>query len=544
MMIKSDLNGNSSSGLITALYCRLSSEDKNHSPGTDSNSITNQKQMLRAFADAGQFVQCRYYIDDGWSGTNFNRPAYQSLMNDIEHKLVGTVIVKDLSRLGRNYLKVGELIEIVFPSRGVRFIAVNDNVDTASAENELMVFKNLFNDWYARDTSKKIKAVKYAKAAKGERTNGSYPYGYRPSPGCRSRLIVDEEAAAAVRLIFREYNNGASLAGIIRLLGSRRILSPSAYRYLNHMPPCSSKAMQAPYTWNSKTLYDILSRREYLGDTVTHKYSVASYKTHQSIKLPAEDQFIFEHTHEPIIDHSTWDAAQRRLQVRTRPTRLGTVDLYSGLVYCGDCGKKMTVYRSARTSSHKECYMCSGYKQGKYGPSPCTAHYIRKDILDSIILFSLSEEFNRNPGIKNKLTSMLAEQKNLMNQRSLLLLDRESEKLRTRCQELDCLFKHLYEDMVTGSITKAHYNRLSKDYEEERTILTSRLDAVESKKREAVKPYNDASLPTLADSYLTPASLSYGQLREYIDKIIIYETNKASMERTIEIYYRFTLPVD
>ena len=364
---------------ITALYCRLSQEDMQ---AGESESIQNQKLILQKYADEHHFFNTRFFVDDGFSGVSFEREGLQAMLHEVEAGNVATVITKDLSRLGRNYLKTGELIEIVFPEYEVRYIAINDGVDTAREDNEFTPLRNWFNEFYARDTSKKIRAVKQAKAQKGERVNGEAPYGYLIDPDNRNHLIPDPETAHVVKQIFAMYVRGDRMCEIQNWLRDNEILTVGELRYRRtgskrHPRP----QLNAWYNWPDKTLYDILTRKEYLGHTITGKTYKVSYKSKKTKKNPEEKRYFFPNTHEPLIDEETFELAQKRIATRQRPTKVDEIDLFSGLLFCGDCGYKMYAVRGAGTLERKHAYTCGNYRNRARNDMLCTTHYIRKSVL-------------------------------------------------------------------------------------------------------------------------------------------------------------------
>ena len=345
---------------ITALYCRLSQEDMQ---AGESESIQNQKMILQKYADEHHFFNTRFFVDDGFSGVSFEREGLQAMLHEVEAGNVATVITKDLSRLGRNYLKTGELIEIVFPEYEVRYIAINDGVDTAREDNEFTPLRNWFNEFYARDTSKKIRAVKQAKAQKGERVNGEVPYGYIADPNDRNHLLPDPETAHIVKQIFAMYVRGDRICEIQNWLREHEVLTVSELRYrrsgsCRHPRPHPT----CIYNWPDKTLYDILGRKEYLGHTITGKSYKVSYKSKKTKKNPEEKQYFFPNTHEPLIDEETFDLAQKRIATKHRPTKVDEIDIFSGLLFCGDCGYKMYLQQGAGTLERKHAYTCGKYR--------------------------------------------------------------------------------------------------------------------------------------------------------------------------------------
>ena len=367
----------------TALYCRLSQDDGLKG---DSNSIQNQKNILQKFAEDHHFPNPCFYVDDGFSGGNFQRPAFQQMISDMENGEIGIIVTKDLSRLGRNQLHTGLYIEERFPMFGVRYIAINDNVDTDSSEsNDLMPFKNLFNEWFIRDTSRKIRAVLKAKAERGERLGTRAPYGYIKDPETK-KLAVDDEAAAIVRRIFAMCASGNGPSQIARILKKEQVLTPTMYAYtrygMNHT--CLDTAHL--YNWSDSAIANLLENEIYLGNTVNMKYSTKSYKDKRRVEHSREECLVFKDTHPALITQEVWDIVQRVRKNRRRPTKMEEQNKYSGLVFCADCGSNMVLHRARTTSASYNHFTCRTYK--KDGES-CTGHYIRECVLDEVVLEDL-----------------------------------------------------------------------------------------------------------------------------------------------------------
>ena len=373
-----------SSDEITALYCRLSQDDKQEG---DSNSIINQKKILKKYAMDRGYTNIQFYIDDGISGTTFNRAGFQSMIADVESGKVKRVIVKDMSRLGRDYLQVGMYTEIFFPEHDVHFIAVNDGVDSNQEDNEFTPFRNIINEWYAKDTSKKIRAVKRSKGMAGEHIGSHPPYGYRKNPENKKEWIVDEEAAEVVREIFRLCVSGYGPTQIAKMLTEREILCPTYYALERGEKP---RTVLPPhkYAWNGPVVAMILDRVDYLGHTVNFKTHNKSYKCHKKIKHTPDQWKVFEDTHEAIIDKETFEIVQKIRAGKRRPTRMGEMPMFSGLLYCADCGSKLTFHRKADEPAEKHHYICGNYRSNT---SNCTMHYIRNVVVERIVLENLKE---------------------------------------------------------------------------------------------------------------------------------------------------------
>ena len=372
---------------ITALYCRLSQDDGREG---DSNSISNQKEILLAYAQRNNFPNPQFFTDDGFSGTTFDRPSFIQMENLVEQGLVDTIIVKDLSRFGRNYLQVGYYTEILFPKKGVRFIAINNNVDSATPQdNDFTPFLNIMNEWYAKDTSNKIKAIFKSRMKDGMRCSGSIPYGYKRKPDDKQTLIVDEPAAEVVRKIFRLVCQGNSTTAIAEMLTAEKVLIPSAYAALNQPKNCRHKNVADPYRWSATTVGYILDRQEYLGHTVLGKSICENFKTKQRRAATPDELMIFPDTHEAIIDQDTWDIA-RKIRSKKKPrVANGTYShRLSGLVYCADCGSRMG-YISPEANHSKTHYDSdSAFQCGNYRSKSgeCVSHYVKTSVLEAAIL--------------------------------------------------------------------------------------------------------------------------------------------------------------
>lgn len=389
----------SNQGKITALYERLSRDDELQG---ESNSILNQKKYLEDYARKNGFNNIQHFTDDGYSGTNFNRPGFQSMIAEIEAGHIATVIVKDMSRFGRNYLEVGFYTEIQFPSKGVRFIAINNNVGSANpTDNDFTPFLNIMNEWYAKDTSNKIRAVFKSRMQDGKRCSGSIPYGYKRVPGDKQTLHIDAEAAAVVRRIFDMAASGASLAQIGQTLSDEKVLIPSAYEERYHPESARHHSYHDPYRWNTTTLTYILDRQEYLGHTVLCKSIRENFKLKKRRAATPEERIIFKNTHEAIIDQETWDKAQRLRKRNPKKLPNGTYShRLAGMVFCADCGSRMSF--SSPESKHRDfdvvydsdsSWQCSKYRNMYVS---CTSHFIKTSTIEAAILNEESEITHEN----------------------------------------------------------------------------------------------------------------------------------------------------
>ena len=528
---------------ITALYCRLSQEDMQ---AGESESIQNQKLILQRYADEHFFLNTRFFVDDGFSGVSFEREGLQAMLREVEAGNVATVITKDLSRLGRNYLKTGELIEIVFPEYEVRYIAINDGVDTAREDNEFTPLRNWFNEFYARDTSKKIRAVKQAKAQRGERVNGEVPYGYLLDPNDRNHLIPDPETAHVVKQIFAMYVRGDRICEIQNWLRENEILTVSELRYrrtgsCRHPRPHPN----CIYNWPDKTLYDILSRKEYLGHTLTAKSYKISYKCKKTKRNPEEKQYFFPNTHEPLIDEETFELAQKRIATKHRPTKSEEIDLFSGLLFCGDCGYKMYLQQGSKTLERKHAYTCGMYRNRIRTGSVCTTHYIRKSVLKELVLADLQRIMSYVKGHEQEFIQTATECSEQAMKKALGHQRKELDKAEARLGEINLLFRKLYEDNALGRLSNEQFVFLTSGYEDEKRELTKR--AAELKKEIDTAAERSADVKrfvALVRRYTEISELTYENVHEFIDRILVYELDKDTNTRKIEIFYSFVGKVD
>ena len=519
----------------TALYCRLSQDDGIEG---DSNSIQNQKAILQKFAEDHHFPSPCFYVDDGFSGGTFQRPAFQQMISDMENGEIGIIVTKDLSRLGRNQLHTGLYIEERFPMFGVRYIAINDNVDTDSSEsNDLMPFKNLFNEWFIRDTSRKIRAVLKAKAERGERLGTRAPYGYRKDPGTK-KLIVDDEAAAIVRRIFAMCASGSGPSQIARILKKEQILTPTMYAYTRFGITHTCLDTAHPYNWSDSAIANLLENEIYLGNTVNMKHSSRSYKDKRRVEHPREECLVFENTHPALITREVWDMVQRVRKNKRRLTKMEEQNKYSGLVFCADCGSNMVLHRAHTMSASYNHFTCRTYK--KDGEA-CTGHYIRECVLDEIVLEDLRRVTSAAREHPEKFAAYIGSKQSAELQREIRRQEKELAAMRKRKAELDAIFKKLYEDSVLGRITTEQFQMLSGSYTEEQNLITVGIPQKENeiqRLRETVSGTD--SFLDKAKRYTDITELTPELLRLFIEKIVVHEKEvkwSKHAPQTVEIYY-------
>ncbi len=523
---------------VTALYCRLSRDDELQG---DSNSIINQKKILQKYALDHGWKNIRFYIDDGISGTTFNRPGFQEMIADIEAGIVKRVVIKDMSRLGRDYLQVGMYTEIMFPEHDVHFIAVNDGVDSKQGDNEFTPFRNIINEWYAKDTSKKIRAVMKVKGNAGEHLTTNAPYGYMKDPANPKQWVRDNDAANVVYDIGLYVMDGYGPSQIARLLKQRKILTPAAY-YESKGINCNVKPQDDPYGWNASTVAHILDRwRGYLGHTVNFKTTKKSYKSKKKIQNPESEWVIFENTHEPIWTESIADAVRLARQTRRRPTKMGEMGMFSGMMFCADCGSIMYQCRATGFRREQEYYLCAGYRKSR---DICgSTHSIRTVILEELILQNLCKVVSYAREQEDQFVKMVMDMdekersKGLAKKKKLLT---DAEK---RISELDRIFKHLYEDNITGKLTDERFKKLSADYEAEQAALQTQANSLrEEIQEEESKCANVERFLSIVRKYTEIPELTPHILHEFVEKIVVHAAtdphSKTNRKQEVDIYYK------
>ena len=521
-----------------ALYVRLSRDDENEG---DSNSIAHQIEILTKYAKDHGITNYKVYKDDGYSGTSFKRPGFQEMMADIEAGLVGMVVVKDMSRFGRNYLEVGLYTEIRFPEMGVRFIAVNDGVDSDDQMgNDFTPFRNIINEWYAKDTSKKIRAVFRNKGMSGQRLSTNAPYGY--IKGENGHLLVDEETAPVVELIFRLCIEGNGPGKIARILKERGIPSPGTIEFhrtgrtRNYHPddPCS---------WSDSSVANILAQDAYLGRTTNFKTTKLSYKNKKTIENTPDKWVVFEDTHEAIIDKDTWDAVQKAREQRRRPTKMGEMGMFSGLAFCADCGAKLYHCRSTSWTHEQECYTCASYRTLK----KCSAHYIRAVVLEQLVLQNLQRVVAYAQDDEDEFVRRIMENKTALQRNEQEQAKRKLEKQERRINELDAIIQRLYEDRVVGTLSAERFAKLSEGYEKEQTALKQSEDELRNVVALAnAQTVNIKSFLRIVKKYTEPTELTPTLLREFVEKVVVHAPDKSSGHRVqrIDVHYNFIGEID
>ncbi len=532
---------------ITALYERLSRDDELQG---ESNSITNQKDYLESYARENGFDNIKHFSDDGFSGTNFNRPAFTELLAEVEAGNVGTIIVKDLSRFGRNYLQVGFYTEMMFPQKGIRFIAINNGIDSNNpTENDLAPFLNIMNEWYAKDTSKKIKAVFKARMKEGKRCSGSVPYGYYRKPDDKQTLHVDEEAAKVVRKIFDLACEGIGPSAIADQLTEEKVLIPSAYAEKYHPEDCQCHSYHDPYIWNGTTVGYILSRREYLGHTILGKTVRDNFKVKKRREATEDEINVFYDTHEAIIDQDTFDKANRlrKRKPRSKNSKKRSHRM-SGLLYCPDCGAKLSFKTTNRLHTagygkvyeSDESFICSHYRNKYKG---CTSHYIMASSLEKIVLQATQRVAKYVLQDEDEFVSQLQSQWEIQCEKDDTQTRNELNEANHRMSDLDDLIKGLYENYTLGRLPERQFNMLMTDYCEEQDDLEQRIQELsEQSNKETGKKLQIERFLALVKKYQDYSELTDAMLYDFIEKIVIHQAvggRSKSRTQQIDIYFNF-----
>lgn len=472
---------NINNDLITALYCRLSVEDIKDENGKkkrnidESNSISNQKQILSDYAKKHGYTNTMFFVDDGISGTSFDRSDFNRMQRMVEEGKIGTIIVKDLSRFGREHIEGGRLAEIVYPTLGVTFISIHENVNTSTGEGmEMMPFYNIFNEWYAAQTSKKIRDVWKSKSDNGKRVSPTVPFGYMKDPADKEKWLIDEPAAEIVRKIFALCLDGRGPSQIARQLEKDNIMVPSAY-YQSVNRKCAQKVPIGSCHWDTKTVVHILENRQYTGCAVNFKSSTVSYKVHKKVYFAEEDQVIIPNMQEPIISEEDWLKVQELRKNKRRPTKTGRTSLFSGLVFCPDCGAKLHFCASKSLRRDQEFFRCANYKDGR---GTCKIHYIRDVVLEDVVKEAISGLADFVKCHEAVFLYMLAKKNSAMQKAEYNRMKLAVERDEKRIKNIDRLIKSLYEDKVLGELEDDRYSTLMAEYEKEQRELIASVAAM------------------------------------------------------------------
>ena len=524
---------------ITALYCRLSRDDGTES---ESNSIGNQKKLLSQEAKEMGLTDTKYYVDDGYTGTNFNRPGFQQLIDDIEIGLVSAVMVKDLSRLGRDYVSVGNYTNSYFPEHNIRFIAVNDAIDSDEGESEIAPFKNILNEMYARDISKKIRSSHRLRGSMGEPLSQP-PYGYMKSPGNKKKWIIDPEAATVVKSIFKMCLDGKGNETIARELQENEVLIPMAYWRSKGLNRGGKKTQTNPYKWCKTTIQKILSQQEYCGDIINFKTYSKSFKNKRRIENSKENWAVFKDVNEPIIDRETFETVQKfisKTKRRAPKKKNGERSIFNGLIYCGDCHSKMR-YHTSTSNKEIHYFTCSDNKVDYRGNCP-GRHYVRADALEEVVKLELRRLVEMLEIDESYFAQLLLRKNDEEREKDKKFLESELQKAIARSNTVSQLYEKLYEDNVIGKVSDEWFVELSHKYEKERMDLKAKI-ADTRHKIEELKNTNSEyeKFISAIRRFMQMDNLTSPLLQELIDHIDIFETEGTGKSRTqrIVIYYRF-----
>ncbi|MFR6411904.1 MAG: recombinase family protein [Angelakisella sp.] len=517
---------------ITALYCRLSRDDEQDGL---SGSIKNQQAILEKYAQENGFRNTRVFIDDGWSGTNFARPAFTEIMELAEKGLIGTLIVKDHSRLGRNRLIVGQLLEEGFDSLGVRYIAIMDNIDTAKGISDLVPMQDLFNEWHAKNTSQKVRNVFKSKGMSGAPLTTNPPYGYLKDPENKNGWIVDEEAAKTVRQIFAWCVDGLGPTQIAKRLKAAKVPTPT--EHWGNIGRNCSKPPAIPYNWCSATVADILSKQEYCGDTINFRSTTKSFKNKKKIDRPPEEWQIFKNTHPAIIDREVFALVQELRKHRRRPTKSGIVSPFSGLLYCADCGEKLYYSVTNNYKREQAYFFCSSYRKNS---EVCSAHYIREKVVEQIVLESMQRILLNVQALEKEFARKQMDCYTEDKKKQLAAKHRELSKAKKRIAEIDALIQKIYEDNASGKLSDERYATLSLSYEEEQKTLKAAVPELQSfletetDKTESLQRFIQKVKQITELKVLTPELI-----HEFVDKIVVYAPRYLDGKRVqlLDIYY-------
>lgn len=523
---------------ITALYCRLSRDD---GTDNDSNSIINQKKLLQKYAKEHGFSNTRNYVDDGYTGTNFNRPGFQKLLEDIDMGYVSVVIVKDMSRLGRDYLQVGYYTDTYFPDRDIRFIAVNDCVDSADGENELTPFRNVMNEMYARDISRKVRSSHRLRGNAGEPLSQP-PYGYMKDPMNKKKWNIDNNVAQVVRDIFRMCLEGKGNETIARILQENKVLVPMAYWQSQGLGRGGKKTQENPYKWCKTTVAKIVSQQEYCGDIINFKTYSKSFKHKQRIDNPKENWVIFKNVHEPIIDRETFERVQELVAKTKRrapkPTN-AEKNMFCDLVYCADCGSKLW-FNVKHDKTDIPFFSCGNYK-GNRGTCKST-HYIRADALEQIVMMELRWLAQFLYDDEDTFAEMLAEKSNEDAIKEQKHLESVIQKSKSRMKKVEVFFEKLYEKNINGEVTDEWFMIQSQKYGEERMELKAKIEDAHERllSIDSIKQNKDNFISAVR-KFMEMDKLTAPLLKELIERIEVCHIEGVGKNRTqhFKIHYKF-----
>ncbi len=523
---------------ITALYCRLSQEDANEG---DSNSITNQKDILLRYAKEHRFPNPTFFVDDGYSGTNYDRPGFQQMLSEIEAGKVVVVLTKDLSRLGRNSSLTGLYINFTFPKYSVRYIAINDHFDTIdpnSTDNDVTGIKNWFNEFFAKDTSRKIRAVQKAKGERGVPLTTNVPFGYRKDPEDRTKWIVDEAAALVVKRIFKLCMEGRGPMQIAKLLQAEKVLNPTSYKRREGIKSPSPETAD-PYHWNTNTVVHILERREYTGCTVNFKTYTNSIWDKKQRETPIEKQAVFYNTHPAIIEQEVFDKVQQIRKQRHRRTKTGKSSLFSGMVYCADCGAKMRYCTTNYFEKRQDHFVCANYRSNT---GSCSAHFIRAVVLEELVWMHMKAVIFYVTRYEKHFRTVMEQRLRMSSEEAIRGYKTQFAQAERRLAELDRLFIRIYEDNVSGRITDERFSMMSRTYEDEQTQLKVEIQSLQQEIEVQERQIeNLEQFIQRVHKYEDLQELTPYALRELVKAIYIEAPDKSSGKRRQNIRISYDL---
>ena len=548
---------------ITALYERLSRDDEMVG---DSNSIVNQKKMLEDYAKQNGYTNIEHFTDDGYSGGSFDRPDWKRMVAGIEDGSIGTVIVKDMSRIGRDYLQVGFYTEVMFKEKEVHFIAIANGVDNQKRESsEFAPFLNIMNEWYIRDSSRKVTTVLRARGMEGKHTTNNAIYGYRKSEEDKNQWVIDEEAAEVVRRIYRMSLEGKGPYEIARILSEEQIERPSYYLAKRGLGTCRSNNNTAtPYVWRGATVRDILSKPEYMGHTVNFRSYKESYKDKRAKKTPKEDWVIFKNTQEAIVSEEMWNKVQELRKTVRRTDTVGEANPFTGLLYCADCGAKMYNHRggagrarnwkgelNGKRRPDRDEYNCSTYNLSRQSyDKQCSQHYIRTEVVRKLVLETIKAVSDYVITNEEEFINRIYSTSRDKQKESIKSLKRKIAQDTKRVNELNMLMKKLYEDNISGKLSDKRFEYMLNEFENEQDTLEI---SMENAKAEIEKYESDTvradKFIELVKRYTDFSELTTPMLNEFVEKILVHEADYSSGERVqeVEIYLnfigKFELPV-
>ena len=533
----------------TALYLRLSRDDELKG---ESGSISTQRDMLTQYCREQNLNIIGEYVDDGWSGTNFDRPNFQRMIDDIEDGKINCVITKDLSRLGRNYILTGQYTDIYFPSKGVRYIALSDGVDSEKGESEIAPFLNILNEMHARQTSKKVKAAMKTRFLNGAYYSPCAPIGYKWHPEIKGKLVPDEDARWIVEKIFDLAAHGVGATKIRHTLDDEHIPTPAWLNYQKYgtfAHVFEGQPENKRHQWSIAIVKAILSSEVYIGNSVHNKQTAISFRNKKKILRPKDEWYTVENTHEPIISRELWEQAHAHIDSRKRPKKSGETQIFAGLLKCADCGRTLRyVHRNATARTcEKQYYMCTSYSE--YGKDRCSSHYIRYDVIYAVVLgrlqYWIAQVHKKDDG---KLLQHLLKSGDKQREKETASAKKELTRIEKRLQELDNLFVKMYEDRAKEAITDRNFAMLSAKYQEEQTQLENKKCELQSKLDKSAQDADGAQKwLSLIRKYTELTELTAPLLNELIDKIVVHEAeNDENGNRTqeIEIFYRFVGKID